>query len=539
MPLTPEEIRKIRGDAGVTSPLIPTNKGTSLADQLGVSEDTTGAGDEGAFFQATGEEGIIKGGAKAVGNVPTSGANLVKNVATAVLNPIDTATNVKDILVGAGEKIGRKAGLGDKDTILPEEQKFNQVIDFFKNRYGSTERLKETAIEDPVGFVADLASVFSGGGALATKAGQVSKVSKLSELGKAGTTAGAMLEPVSLIAKGAVGAVDVAKKSTAGKIISDISPTSYKVQQGQVVKALELTPGDLSTIAKKTGNDVTRFIIDNDLVKNSPEEIAQALNDKRKLSMAEVRAEIAKVPARYSVDEVPSVKKGLDVIYKGLHEISGLEDEASKVNALANKKILSLSDIQKAKELIDEHSNIYTKTGDTKTAAQSRGLDNIRKDLRSFIEKEVDTNTDGMVDIKKINNDVATTYALEDAINTRAMKGMSRQHISAFDLILGTTGTATFGPLAGAGIVVAKKLAESPSFRLLTARLFAKQPIKFVKTLTKEMADKNLSPATQKKLQEIIDEATQKAQYIESGSAVNTELLGEDKAKINKQEDQQ
>jgi len=534
MPLTPEEIKKIRGDAGVTSPAIPMSKGTSLADQLGVSEAPSGAGDEGAIFQATGDEGILKGGAKAIGNVPLSGANLVKNVATAVLNPIDTATNVKDILVGVGEKIGRKAGLGDENVILPEEEKFNQVIDFFKNRYGSTEKLKETAIEDPVGFAADLATIFSGGGALATKAGQVSKIAKVSELGKAGTMAGAILEPTSLITKGIGGTAKTIKNSTIGKIVADVSPTSYKVQQGQVVKALELTPGDLSTIAKKTGNDVTKFIVDNDLVKNSPEEIAHALNDKRKLSMAEVRGEIAKVPARYSVDEVPSVKKGLDVILKGLDEVSGLESEATKVRNLANKKILSLSDVQNAKELIDEHSNIYTKVGDTKTTAQSKGLDNIRKDLRSFIEKEVDVNTDGMVDIKKLNNDVATTYALEDAINTRAMKGMSRQHISAFDLILGTTGTATFGPLAGAGIVIAKKLAESPSFRLFTARLFAKQPIKFVKTLTKELADKNLSPATQKKLQEIINEASANAQYIESGSAVNANLVGEDKTEIDK-----
>jgi len=534
MPLTPEEIKKIRGDAGVTSPVIPMSKGTSLADQLGVSEAPSGAGDEGAIFQATGDEGLLKGGAKAIGNIPMSGANLVKNVATAVLNPVDTATNVKDILVGVGEKIGRKAGLGDENVILPEEEKFNQVIDFFKNRYGNTEKLKETAIEDPVGFAADLATIFSGGGALATKAGQVSNIAKVSELGKAGTVAGSILEPTSLLTKGIVGTAKTIKNSTIGKIVSDVSPTSYKVQQGQVVKALELTPGDLSTIAKKTGNDVTKFIVDNDLVKNSPEEIAHALNDKRKLSMAEVRGEIAKVPARYSVDEIPSVKKGLDVILKGLDEVPGLEAEATKVRNLANKKILSLSDVQNAKELIDEHSNIYTKIGDTKTTAQSKGLDNIRKDLRSFIEKEVDVNTDGMVDIRKLNNDVATTYALEDAINTRATKGMSRQHISAFDLILGTTGTATFGPLAGAGIVVAKKLAESPSFRLFTARLFAKQPIKFIKTLTKEMADKNLSPATQKKLQEIINEASANAQYIESGSAVNNNLIGEDKTEIDK-----
>jgi hypothetical protein len=528
MPLTPEEIKKIRGDAGVTSPAVSVGQGKSLVEQLGISGSST-AGDDNATFQATGEENILQGGAKALGNTPKSAVNLVKNVADAVIHPADTVKNVTQTLVGAGEALAHKVGLGDPEDIRPEEEKFNQVVDFFKGRYGNLEKLKETAIEDPVGFAADLASIFSGGGGALTKAGEISKIGKVAEAGKIVSSAGSKLEPVSLVTNTVKDALGKVKNSPVGNIVADVSPTAYKMQQGQVVKALELTPGDLSTIKKTTGNDVTKFIVDNDLIKNSPEEIAHALNDKRKATMAEVRGEIEKVPARYSAEEIPNVKKGLDVVYKGISDTPGLEAEAAKVKALADKKILSLTDVQHAKELIDEHSKIYTKMGDAKGNAQAKGLDNIRKDLRSFIEKEVDVNTDGTVDIKKLNNDVATTYALEDAIENRAMRGLSRQHISALDLLVGTSGTAAFGPLAGAGILIAKKLAESPTTRLMFAKLLAKQPISFVKKVTKEMANKTLSADTQAKLQNMIDQVAKNAEFIESGANVNAQLNDEGK----------
>jgi len=474
-----------------------------LNDQPEKSQESPSA----ATFKATGNESLISGAAKAVGNIPSSGVNLAKNVIHAVANPLETATNVGKTLVGGGEALGHAVGLGDKTQIRPEEQQFNDFLGALKERYGGLDNIKKTLIEDPVGAAADISALLSGGSTAAAKLGLADTATTLSK-------ASQVAEPMKLAST----VKNMAKDSTVGKVLSDVSPTSYKIQQGQVVKALELTPGDLANITKKTQNDVTNFVVKNDLIKGTPEEVVHSLDELRKQRMAEVRGEIANVKTTYTPEQVPSFKKSLDLIASNLKDVSGLESQYAEVNALANKKVLSLEDIQRAKELVDENYDIYSASGDVKQGTQARGLDVMRKELRKTIEDEVTKNTNGQTNIQQLNNDVQTTKELQNAIEKRQNKGMSRQYITAFDLIAGTTGTAAFGPLAGVGLVVAKKIAESPAFRLKVAKLLSAQPIQYVKTLTKEMANKTLSESTRKTLSSILEEAQKNLPYIESGS---------------------
>ena len=469
----------------------------------------------GATFKANGNESLLSGTAKAVGNIPSSGYNLAKNVTHAVLNPVETTTNIVKTLVGGGEAAGHAIGIGDSSIQRPEEQQFNSFVNSLKERYGGIENIKKTLIEDPVGAAADISALLSGGSTAAAKLGLADTATTLSK-------ASQITEPIKLAST----AKNVAKESTAGKVLSDVSPTSYKIQQGQVVKALELTPGDLANIAKKTQNDVTNFVVKNDLIKGTPEEIVHSLDELRKQRMAEVRGEITNVKTTYSPEQVPSFKKSLDLIASNLKDVSGLESQYAEVNALANKKVLSLEDIQRAKELVDKNYDIYSASGDVKQGTQARGLDVMRKELRKTIEDEVTKNTNGKTNIQQLNNDVQTTKELQNAIEKRQNKGMSRQYITAFDLLAGTTGTAAFGPLAGVGIIVAKKIAESPAFRLRVAKLLSAQPVQYIKTLTKEMANRTLSESTRKTLNSILEEAKKNLPYIESGS----NLMGQQEA---------
>ena len=458
-------------------------------------------------FKATGNEGLVGGTLKAIGNVPSSAINLGSNVISAVTHPIDTATNITKTAAGAGEAIGHAVGLGDKTQIRSEEQQFYDLANALKQRYGGIENIKKTLIEDPVGVAADISALFSGGAGVASKLGMAKTAGELSK-------ASQFVEPTNLIskAKTAVG------ESTVGRIASDISPTSYKLQQGQVVKALELTPGDIANISKKTGNDVTDFVVKNNLIKGTPEEVVHSLDELRSAKMAEVRGEISNVKTMYKTEEIPAYKKSLDLIASNLKDVPGLEAEYKQVTDLANKKEVSLSDVQQAKELVDKNYDIYSASGDVKQGTQARGLDVMRKELKTKIEDEVTKNTNGNTNIQQLNNEVQTSKELQNAIEKRQNKGMSRQYITAFDLIAGTSGTVAFGPLAGVGIVVAKKIAQSPAFRLKVAKLLSAQPVNYVKTLTKEMANRTLSESTRNKLKSIIDEAQNNLPYIESGS---------------------
>lgn len=511
-------------------------------------ETPTPANENNATFRATGNESLAGAALKTVGNIPSSAKNLATNVVDAVTHPKRTVGAVVDVVKGAGAKVGElafeKTGIGQQllaaqsakrveagmpalkqdnkgrfqveDT--PELAKFKELGNYISNRYGSEEAFKKSVIEDPVGVLADISSVITGAGAAVTAVGDVSKVAKVSEVGNVISKVGQATEPITAISKTAGKVSSAVKNSTPGRIASDIIPSANGIRSGEVTKAIDLTQGDVSSIKKLTGNDPAGYIVSKGIIKGTPEEIADNLNTIRKDTMVQVRDEIGKVKNVYQTTAVPSVKKGLDVILKGVDEVPGLEPIAEEIRTLANKTDFTLSDIQRAKELIDENSNIYSKMGDVKSSSTAKGLANIRQELKTFIENEVDTATGGQTNIKGLNNDVQTSYEIEQAIKNRATRSLTRQGLSVFDGILGAGGAAAFGPAIGIGLVVAKKVAETPAFRLALAKALSLQPATRLKAILSELKTKNLSPATIKIIQGSMDAIKQNAQYIEAGS---------------------
>jgi hypothetical protein len=508
-------------------------------------------GQETSPFQATGKENLVSGTAKALGNLPSSAYQLGKNVVTAVVNPIETGKSIVNLVKGTGAKIGEKLlegtdigqsimekanasriarGLPElkKDEAgrfqveeTPELQTINNVGKFITDRYGSLDKFKETAIEDPAGVLADLATIVSGGGALVTKAGTVSKISEVANVGSQISKVSQALEPVTAITKTLGKAKDIATESKVGQIIKESVPTITEIKRNQVVKALDLTPGDLSNIKKATGNDVTDFIVSKNLIKDTPEAVVDSLNDVRKTTKDLRNSEIKKVTNVYTPEQIPGVIKGLDAILKGVDEVPGLEKVAGEIRTLMNKSQFSLGDVQRAKDLLDDNSSIYSKIGDVKSGATARGLDNIRKEIRKFIEDEVNTSTQGATDIRKLNNDIQTSYAIEDAINTRATRNLTRDKIGGLSsLILGVGGASVFNPAVGIGLYIGKKLIDTPSFRLGFTKALNAQPITKIKRVLTEVKNKTVSPATQKLLNELADQAKNNLPVIESGSKI-------------------
>jgi hypothetical protein len=95
--------------------------------------------------------------------LPSAG-QFLGNIGHALLHPIQTAETVGDIGLGALEKLGISPTTGHEQYA----QAFGQML---ADRYGGLDRIKETAINDPVGLAADLSAVFGGAGALARGAG--------------------------------------------------------------------------------------------------------------------------------------------------------------------------------------------------------------------------------------------------------------------------------------------------------------------------------------------------------------------------------
>ncbi len=123
-------------------------------------------------------------------NLPGSGVQLVKNIAHPFLHPIETKDGVVDLAKGVYHKFTP----GEQ----PEEAAVDAVKDFFVQRYGGLENIQRTAVEDPVGFLSDIALLFTGGGAALKGAGAVGKSSTLARAGQSLSKVGRSIEPVNV-----------------------------------------------------------------------------------------------------------------------------------------------------------------------------------------------------------------------------------------------------------------------------------------------------------------------------------------------------
>lgn len=108
-------------------------------------------------------------------NILSSGANFAGNLLNAVAHPLQTGQNLLETGAGALQEAG---GQTNDNTA-----KFDQLKDYFVNRYGGISNLEHTLYTDPVGFAADLSTV------LGTGAGALGIAGKAAELGGLGSAA--------------------------------------------------------------------------------------------------------------------------------------------------------------------------------------------------------------------------------------------------------------------------------------------------------------------------------------------------------------
>lgn len=251
-------------------------------------------------------------------------------------------------------------------------------------------------------------------------------------------------------------------------ITRDVVPRIDKVAGYEVTRALELTQGDVSNIFNSTGHEVGRFIADNNLIGANKQATLQNIESFYETNYKAVRKELAKVNKDYGADSVPRYKEALTEIKKQIQDVAGLQAANKEVDALLGKRTIGIEDVQNVKELMDEHFSLYKAIGDVKEGVAKSGLANIRGDLKTFIEKEVKQNIG--IDVGELNNKVATSRSLIDAIETRSTRGLTQSNLKIGDLGFFGLGFGMGGPLGGAALLLGKKIYESPTFKLRFAK---------------------------------------------------------------------
>lgn len=164
------------------------------------------------------------------GNILPSVGGLIKDISTALFNPIETTKAIGDILQGIGSKGARQmlkiSGVPEEriDQIpkSPEEQLLEAIGDYYKDRYGSLDKAKIAFINDPAGVALDASIVFGGSGAIARGVG-------LAKTGKVLSQAGRVIDPLR------------ATERVAGKIIGVVRGKGRQIR------------GDIAEAAKRTG----------------------------------------------------------------------------------------------------------------------------------------------------------------------------------------------------------------------------------------------------------------------------------------------
>ena len=140
------------------------------------------------------EESIIRNGAiqatanylaNTASNVIPSGKQLIKDTVQIFIDPIGTAKTLKELadgivlnMTGADGKIyDRNGNVIGEDTEGKRKQEIaNAVGEYFKQRYGGVENVKESFKNDPVGVLADVSIIFTGGASIAPKGSAVASV---------------------------------------------------------------------------------------------------------------------------------------------------------------------------------------------------------------------------------------------------------------------------------------------------------------------------------------------------------------------------
>ena len=203
-------------------------------------------------------------------NVVPSTQKALEGFASAVMNPIDSATTIGEIGYGLGSKgvgaVGQALGYDiDPAAKADREMMADALIENYKGRYGGGEegQFWKSLAEDPMSYAADVASVASLGAGSATKLGPVSKLATnldpvqaaLNITGKAATTVGKLPPYALMAAQSAASGVPLKTLNIAREVGLSRDPAKVSA----FMTALKGNPnftGDVATAMEKAIDDM-------------------------------------------------------------------------------------------------------------------------------------------------------------------------------------------------------------------------------------------------------------------------------------------
>lgn len=187
---------------------------------------------------------------QAIANIPESAKRFGAGIYEAVTSPVQTAKSVWDIAAGALQKVLPEDAVnfinqfeGNPAAATRAVEAANAVGGLYKERYGSYDSIKRTLAEDPVGAVADLSTLFTGGAMVTAKAPAVSK---------ALTTAATATNPLSVVTKPAQAVLAAKEKILPSAILKEkeVNAVRDATLRAAQAEGYKVTPGAVTVTGK-------------------------------------------------------------------------------------------------------------------------------------------------------------------------------------------------------------------------------------------------------------------------------------------------
>jgi hypothetical protein len=359
--------------------------------------------------QAPPKRSLIGAAFEAIPNIPSSAAEFATGLYTAVTNPVETAGTLLDIAAG-GLKTGAQKALPknvynfinnlDRDPKSAERamRTAQQFGGQMANRYGTYDAIKNTLATDPVGFVADMSTLLSGGAGAVRQGGKVvSKVApkvgpKAERVANAMTRAAEVTNPINVRPLRAAGrAVAKAAERAPLKIANALAPKSAAYMEAAEGRAPELiaqlrapgeiVPGSRPTAAQQASPlGLTKFSAMGEAgAKALPSENLMRAGENEAARLASLRT------VGGTADDLTAAITARTAATDPLYAAA----EARKF--LADPKLMVLSDDPYIKQAMPEAARLSQSQGITFETNPTLYLHNLKISLDDMLSKTGDT----------------------------------------------------------------------------------------------------------------------------------------------------
>lgn len=257
-------------------------------------------------------------------NVGKSAVGAVSGIGQMIANPIDTAKGIYNL------------GSGVVSKFIPGRQKSEDYADavgqFYKQRYGGVENIKNTLYNDPVGALLDVSTIATGAGGALRGAGNLTRASGLARAGSRLVKAGEAIDPLLQAGRG-VGRV------TRGAV-NRIKPAALAGSENIATRGLG-NPAKQAQLAEKYGQSPADFIQKYNLYDRSPETakaVRQSIGEQFDLG---ARGSTAQIPVGSIVksidDKIAELKAGVGGVIS--------ENTANQIDELTKRKQMFLESV--------------------------------------------------------------------------------------------------------------------------------------------------------------------------------------------------